>query len=147
MTDRPDIGHGISIALKTGTSSYTVIGHVLDITPPNPVTNMVDVTTTEGTRDQRYMPALTAPGECTVEYLFTPGGTAEEMIDGQRIEEQASGEPGEWRVTFNNGRKWEFAAFVVSNEVSAPIDDKMTGTLTLQITGALTKADAPGEGD
>jgi len=119
-----DIATGITITF--GTSEFTA--EILDVTPPGMSREAIE-TTHQGTTGQKtFMPAdLYDSGELGFDIHFNPDtsppiGSAAETIT----------------ITFPSGATWAFTGFMTGYAPSAPLEDKMTASVTVKVTGAIT---------
>ncbi len=112
--------------------NFSSVASVLDCTPPAVSRDVVDVTHTksvEGIRE--FVGGLVDPGEAVIELLFDPSdaNTAEFLADIN------SATPGYYKIQFPDATEWGFAALATGFEPGSPLDDKMTATFTVKLTG------------
>ncbi len=76
-------------------------------------------------------------GEVQVELLFDPDDTPP-------IASAAESVTVTWPIPagLTNGATWAFSGFMTSFEVNSPIDDRMTATATIKVSGIITFTDA-----
>lgn len=106
------------------------IAELLDVTPPGLSRESVP-TSHMGTIDAHtFLPTtLYDPGELTIEMAFLPSyASAFLETVGTAV------------ITFPNSGSttWTFEAFVTGYEPADPLEDRMTATLTLKVTGEIT---------
>lgn len=128
----PRIGHGTTLKFV---DSANVIGEVFNIDPFEISVDEIDVTTYASEDKYReYMAGLLEPGEISFECHI------DESDAGQNEAIAALGGAAEsFELEFPSAvAKWEFDAYVSGYAPSSPLDDKMTATITLKLTGKST---------
>ncbi|QPC87416.1 histidine kinase [Mesorhizobium sp. NBSH29] len=136
------IGYGtvLEIALATAPTAFTFIRETFSATPPSDTDDQVDATHFQSpNRYREFIPGLTDAGEASFEMNYVPGSATDRFLNsikGKRIV---------CRLTFPNGVQIIFSASRGSYEKDVPIDDKMTATLTLKVSGepVITEIAAP----
>ena len=114
---------------------FTQVSEVIEVTPPNAVADDVDATHyTSPNRTREYIQGLIEPGEASFGMNRVPGGTTETAL----LALQTSGAPRMFRFEWPNNTIWDFPAYVKGYETTSPIDDRMTATCTLKVTGSST---------
>ena len=119
-----DIATGITIVFSTS----AFLAEILDITGPGLTRESVDVTH-QGTVDARiHAPVdLFDGGEMSFDVHFNPD--TDPPID-QDVETVT--------ITWPSTAKWEFDGFMTAYEPSAPLEDKMVGSITIKVSGDIT---------
>lgn len=136
------LGYNTLYEIKDAGGVYVTVGEVTEITPPNQqVADVVATHLRSPNRTHEYIPGFIEPGEASLTINWIPGGTTDVLILGLK----ASGAKRMHRVTWPNGVKWEFTAYVKGFEPATPIDDRMTATVSLKVSGdtTITPASAP----
>lgn len=138
MTTEAKIGYGSLFEIHDG-DDYQKIGEITSITLPSLARDAVDATHTESEEGWReFIPGLKDAGEITVEMNFVAGSESDVLIRRQfdsddltqcRITVPSVGSPPE-QLTFN--------AIVTGYEAEAPVDDKVTATVTLKVSGKVS---------
>lgn len=136
--DEPGIGYGSLFEISTdGGSTWDSPGEVNSLTPPAFAVDAIDVThmqSVNGTRE--FIPGLMDPGEASVEMNFKPGSEGEALIlSVLRTKIKA-------RCTFPAGETVTFDAIITGYAPAVPMDDKMTATLTVKVSGVVVNAAA-----
>lgn len=138
MSTQAKIGYGTLFYLwdpDAGPAAYVAVAEITNLTPPNQSVDQVDVSNMDSpNRYREFIPGLTDPGEMTVEMNFVSGSATDALIRARR----AAGDYQNAKIVFEDGDTWVFAAFVSGYEISTPIDDKMTATLTLKVAGEIS---------
>lgn len=123
-----NIGTGSTITF--GTSSFSA--DILDIQRTGIARGAIETTHMGTTGGQEFMPTdLYNPGEVEVEFAWI--GSLDPPYDGA-IE----------TVTINcagagSGHNWASSAFCTNFEYGLPLEEKMTGRMTLKCTGDITQ--------
>jgi hypothetical protein len=118
-----EIGTGTTITF--GTSGFT--GEILEITGPDGSRVSVPTSHLGTTVAHTFMPGdLVDWGEVSLEIAFDP--TEDPPIDEA---------PESITITFPNSdtTSWEFTGFVTGFNVRTPLEERMTATMRLKITG------------
>lgn len=124
MPENPATGFGIEIAFASG-----FLAQITSVTLPEQTREKIDVSHTQSpdSRMQFIMADLVDSGELEVELNFDP--TASPPID----------DPFEAvTITFGSGTTWEFSGALISYGGEAPLDDRMTATATIAVSGLIT---------
>jgi predicted secreted protein len=146
MTTEAQIGIGAEFWLADNTGPpgvLTKLAEIISITPPNPQTAEVEATHFGSpNRRREYIAGLIEDGEGTFEMNYVPGSTTDVLIRGA----QASGLTKAYKIVIPDGVgtwKVEGSCIVKGYERNVPIDDRMTASLTVRFTGAVTEAAGP----
>lgn len=127
------IGYGTFFHIsRDNGATWIELAEVYDIAPPNDTVDEVDATHMQSPgRTREFIPGLIDPGEASFEKNFVPGSATDSLVR----ELKALAERVKCRVTFPNGVKWSFTAWISGYEPAVPTDDKMTATVTWRVTG------------
>lgn len=131
------LGYGSKFKISDNASPgvFTEIAEVFNITPPNFEADDVDVTHNQSpNRTRETIPGLKTPGDCSFEMNFVPGSASDILL----LALLQSGEQRACQIEFPNAETWSFLAAVKGYEVSMPTDDKMTATVSMQVSGSIT---------
>jgi predicted secreted protein len=135
MTDAA-IGHGSFFRMvNVGVSplALAALDEVIEIGPPNETIDLIDATHMQSPdRRREFISGLKDGGDATVVLNYIPGNTSESIILAAKTAAVAVG----CQIEFPDGSTWDFDAIVTGYEPSLPIDDKMTLTVTMKVTGA-----------
>jgi predicted secreted protein len=141
MTTEADIGFGT--AFKTGNGAdpneiFTAMAEVTNITPPGMSRDTVDVTHEQSPEAWReFIAGLKDAGEVSIDMNFVPGGTdaaalmAELSLTGKAAKKNR-------KIVFPDGSEFAFKAILTGYEPDAPIDDKMSASVTFKVSGKPT---------
>jgi len=133
------LGYGSYFRISNNDSPgiYTDIAEVFNITPPNFEADDVDVTHNQSpNRTRETIAGLKTPGDCSFEMNFIPGSASDVLI---RLL-LGTGEQRACQIQFPNAVTWSFLASVKGYEVSMPTDDKMSATVSMQVSGDITSS-------
>ena len=126
---------------NAGAGAYVTIADVLDISGPSLARDALDVTShdaTEGWRDFIY--GLKDAGEVTFDVLFDPTEPTHKNAQGGLLFELAQGTAAQqFQITWPDGTTtWTFNGLVTGFEPGAPVEDKLTASVTIKISGKPT---------
>lgn len=119
-------GYGITITFASG-----FLAEIIDTTPPEISRESIDTThTTTADGAMTFIPSdLIDYGEASVELNF-------DESEVPPIESAAETVV----INFPSGATWTFSGFLTNYAPSAPIDDRMTASATLKVSGKITIA-------
>ena len=146
MTTAASLGIGTKVEYETtpGASplAFTTVPEVLDL-PELPNTRETVETTNQDSQDftREFIPGLIDPQQFTFECNYLPNNSIQTAIWDQL--KTANGGRRLWRVretTSSPEITWTFEAFVIDFAVAAPVAGVRTVSITLQRTGAVTRA-------
>jgi len=122
-SDLVDLSHGITIAFAT--SSFTA--QITDITPPGPSRESIDVSHQGTVKWREFLPQdLVDNGEMNFTINFNPD--TDPPIDG--VAEVIT-------ITWPSANTWVFSGFFTEYSPEAPHLEKMTGSVTVKVTGVI----------
>lgn len=121
-----DTGFGITIAFESG-----FLAEIIDVTPPERSREPIETThtTTAGGHKTFMMSDLIDNGELGVELNF-------DETEDPPIDQPFSA----CVITFASGTTWSFDGALSNYAPAAPIDDRMTATVTIKVSGPITIA-------
>lgn len=132
------IGLGIVVAYESATpGTYTAVGEVYDVTPPEKTMETVDATNhshTDGVR--RKIAGLIDSGTASFQVAFDPALTVyaaiNTILDARAVKN--------WKFTYPGGANTILPALVVGLGREVPLDDKMVITVSLEGAAPSTEA-------
>lgn len=141
MTTDAMIGFGT--LFKTGNGAipeiFTSLAEVTNVTPPAMARDSIDATHEESPEGYReFIPGLKDGGEVSLELNFIPGNTTADDLIAEFDATTGTGAIKNRQIVFPNGEILAFRAFLTAFETDAPIDDKMTLSVTFKVTGKPT---------
>lgn len=117
---------------------YTSVAEIINISGPSESMDTIEAThmTSPGAR-REYIASLLDAGEVSGEMNFLPGDANQQGFRddlNNRVRRR-------WQIVYTDESltTYEFNAFVTSNEPSANVDDKLTASFTLKVTGEVEK--------
>jgi predicted secreted protein len=117
------------------TSVYEEIAEVRSISGPSTTRETIDVTSFDSTGGYReFIGSLRDPGEVTLELIFTRN--AYETLKG----DFESDTLGSYEIILNDAEKtsFEFSGFVTAIPMEIPLDDVVSFSSTIKISGEVT---------
>lgn len=132
---------GVTIEFGDGSGTYTPIGNVTSVEGPEIERETVDVTAHDSPDMwNEFVGGLKNGGEVSVEVNYDPAEHDTLMAQFDKDE------PVPWRIVWPNEiGYWDFSAIMTGFSPEAPVDDKLSAELTLQVSGKpTTNEGAPG---
>lgn len=135
MAIEPSIGYGADFQRSDdGTSggTFATVGQIIDLTPPSISRDAVETTHMASTeRWREFIGGLKDAGEASIEINFDPGDATAASF----LTDINTNTAGYYKIVFPDTTSWGFAAIATGFEPGAPIDDRMTATFTVKLTG------------
>lgn len=133
-------GFGIQLAYESS-GNYVTVGEIIDVTPPSISKDTIETThhaTTDGIRT--FVGGLVDTGEASLEVNYDVAGTEHVFLRDAAL--SANDTATNFRITYSDSANTTetFAAIVTGFEASSPIDDRITATITLKVSGDITYA-------
>ena len=132
------IGYGTEVWLENGSNVLTQLDECIAISLPNSSVDDVDAThMLSPGRRREFIAGLIDDGEGTFEFNLVPGSATDLLIQGALDAGTARG----YEVIIPDGafgQKFAGDCIVKGYERNVPIDDRMTATMTVRFTGAVT---------
>lgn len=133
MTD-VTIGYNSTYEIYSG-GNFVAVGEVTVITPGEATTDRVEATHMQSPgRRREYIAGMIDSGEASFEINWVPGNSTDTLIRGLL----SSGAVVEHRITFPNGVTVTYDAAITGFTKALPIDDRMTATITVAVSGEET---------
>lgn len=122
---------------KRGTGSplvFTTIGEIFNVGGPSLSREALDATA-HGDADKEFIGGLRDGGEVNLEMHFDPADAGDQALLADMQEDS----PGDYQIVFPDSATttFQFAALVTAFEVQAPVDGKLTASVTLKVSGAV----------
>lgn len=110
------------------------IGQVTSIGGPSFSLDTIDVTTHDQAQPwEQFVASILRSGELTLDLSFDPADTEHVALLNQMVGKSFDS----FELDFPDAgyTEWQFAAYVTGFEVTMEVSDKISGSLTLKITG------------
>lgn len=134
MTDAK-IGYGTRYEVWDAAASppaFEFISEVIGVTPGEAVADRIDAThMMSPNRRREYIAGLIDNGEASFEINWIPGNATDLLLRDL----MDSGEIVEHRITFPGGARVTFDASLIGYAKEIPVDDRMTATITVAVSG------------
>jgi predicted secreted protein len=134
MTDAR-IGYGTTYEIwdaNAGPAAFVEIEEVFSVTPGAATADRIDATHFQSPgRRREYIAGLIDNGEASFELNWVPGNESDELIRAL----MSSGDVVEHRITFPGGARVTYDASIIGFEKEIPVDDRMTATITVAVSG------------
>ena len=138
MTTQAQIGFGTLFQLFES-PSWVTIGEVTNISMPPLQRDAIEATHTESTEGWReFIPGLKNAGEVKVEMNFVPASDSDQRLRNTFDTDVL----GQFRIVFDTPvsptEAITFEGIITNYEVTGPIADKMTASVTIKVSGKAT---------
>jgi hypothetical protein len=123
----------------SGSVSYTEIAELREITPPALTRNTIE-TTTQNEDDDAYVVGIRRHGDMTFDMNFVPNNGTQDHLTGLQ-QKWFVGSRNIYKITFppiapqTVGASWVFSGFVSQFAPNAPLDDRLSASVTIRPTG------------
>lgn len=129
-----DIGYGATLGVYNG-STYDTVANLISYSSPHYSRDAVETThMLSANRFREFVPGLVNGGETTFGINFTPA-TSDALLAAL-----LSNSLGQFKITFTNGVTCVFTGVPTDYQPAEPIDDRMTATFTVKVSGKPTWA-------
>jgi len=132
MTTQAMIGLGITLEMAdlVTPNTWVAVAEVFNVNPPSQTDDVVEATHYGSpNRRREYIPGLVESGEVSFDMNYVPGSDSDVLINA------AQGVEKRIRLTFPNGVSQVFNGIRQGYEKNAPLDDRLTATVTFRVTG------------
>ena len=125
-------------ARGTTITGGVIITNVVSLTGPSLALDTADVTAHDSPGGwEEHVATILRSGEVTLEINYDPGEASHQNVANGLIHEMINRNLVTWAVGGPMG-VWGFDAFVTAFEPSAPFDGKLSASVTLKPSGAVT---------
>ena len=130
--------HGTLLKIHDGVTTYTTIAEVLDISGPSYEFAVEEVTNHDSAGWREFAPTLKSGGEVSFELNYYSATTQD------TLETDAANQTKRlWQLVFplpaSGTDTRSFSGYVTAIEPSAPVEGVLKMSITIQITGAVSK--------
>ncbi|ULQ45872.1 phage tail tube protein [Flagellatimonas centrodinii] len=140
MADTAFIGYGSIFERGVGSPLvYAEIARVTEINPPSLSRETSDVTHLKSTdRYKEFIGAMRDAGEVSFTLIYNPANTTHQSL----MTDYEANAAVDYRITFSDDDTWQwsFKGFVTGLETPITMEDKVTQSITIKITGKPTLA-------
>lgn len=127
---------GFGTSLKIGA---VAVAEILDVSGPSLSLETIDVTSHNSLEAWReYIAGLLDAGEITFDINYVPTAVTHKNAAGGLLYLLATRASQAFTLTFPDTTAWTFNGFVTGFEPSAPVDDKLSASITIKISGKPT---------
>jgi len=134
-----DLGFGVLLKVGDGATAeaFTTVAELIGLSGPGLSMDTVESTHTESAgANKEYIAGLKDAGEISADFNFLPANATHQGL----ITDQENRTLRNFQIVWPDtaGTTWSFSAFVTNYEPASPIEDRMTSSVTLKISGAPT---------
>lgn len=129
--------------LYRGGTAGTAIAQVTNITGPNLKRSMLDVSSHDSTGGwPEFIGGMFDSSEIKLDINYDPAGATHKNAAGGLIADFVSGTAVTYALKFSDAATttWSQTCIVSAFEPKAPMKDKLSASVTLQVSGAVTPA-------
>lgn len=137
------LGFGTLLQRQEENGTWTTLAGVMDLDGPDMSAEAVKVTHQESpSATHEYLPGLIEPGTISTTLVYLPGGTAHGAAPGGLAHDFRSRAIRDWRIVWPDAgdTTWSFRGFVTALKPAAPLEDRLTLDVTIQLAAAPTLA-------
>lgn len=132
------IGYGTSYEIWDAslvTPAFVQVAEVFNVTPGEATADRIDATHYKSPdRRREYIGGLIDSGEASIELNWEPGSDTDVLLRDLFT----SGATVEHRITFPNNVTLTYDASIIGFSKALPLDDRMTATISVAVSGAET---------
>jgi hypothetical protein len=132
------IGHGTLLKRGNGASPevFETIAEVTSINPPQMESEDVKVSHMESPGGyHEYIPGMREAGEVSFEINFLPAHATHNGVTGLAANHRAR-TVHNWKIELaGGGAVWSFPGYVKTFNVQIPVDDKVSASVSIKVTG------------
>ena len=115
--------------------AYTQIGDVTDWDGPGGSSAVIDKTHLLSTRKEKFA-GVPDEGQLSLSINFDPSGAGIEAAQAARIARAEK----DFKITYSDDQTATFSGYVLAVTSSGSVDGKVSGSITIEVTGAVTFA-------
>lgn len=133
-------GEEVTLAVSpAGTGTYVTIAQVRDIDGPGLNTDAVDSRTRDDD-NATFEAGWHDGGEITFDIVYDPATATHANAGNGLLAMQTAGAAADWRITFPGPTNWDMSGLVTKFQPTAPLEDMLSGSVTIKISGEPTLA-------
>lgn len=132
--------YGIEFAYAENGTDFTAVGELVDITPPSITKDVIETTHHGSSGIKSYIGGLVDFGEVSITVNYSHDTTSQTAI--RTLAATANDEAGDkrFKITYSDANTETFAGIVTGFSQESPIDDRLTATFAIKVTGTITVA-------
>lgn len=128
-------GTQFHIGTEVSPTTYVSLGEVRSMDGPGGEAAVLDATHSLSTAKEKLM-GLPDEGQIQVTVNYLSGNQGQDEF----LEARAAQQIRDYKITFVNGEILLFQGFAKGHKISGQVDQVVTATLTVEITGPVTRA-------
>jgi len=125
------------------TEAFTKIAEIKSISGPGLSADALDASNMASPGGFReFIAGLRDGGEITLEINFIPAEATHKDASGGMLNDYKTGAKGNWQISFPDSptTKWVMPCIITGFEISAPVDDLLSASVTFKVAGQPTLA-------
>ena len=126
---------GTVLSIKTGASVFTPIAQITDFSAFSGAASVIDTTNLDSTAKEKLM-GLQDFGQVSLSFNVIPNDAGQVALEAAK----ASRALTDFKLVLSDGYTYSFSGFVLSKSLSGAVDDKVSGSATIEISGNVTAA-------
>lgn len=142
MGGLPAFGVQLKIGDGAEPEVFTSIAKIHNLGGPGISKAALDVTSHDGNGWKDFVGNLKDGGEVTLELNWDPSDPTHNLATGVLGSLVNESQPTNWQIVWpdTGSTQWDFAALVTGFEGGAPVEEKLTASVTLKVSGQPTLA-------
>tara|TARA_Y100000361_G_scaffold37821_1_gene32377 strand:- start:12808 stop:13236 length:429 start_codon:yes stop_codon:yes gene_type:complete len=137
--------YGLTFSYQHGVdSTYDSLGSITDLSPPSVTKDTIEVTSHGDSGIRKYIGGLVDFGEVSITVNYDPDDTAHTNFRtlAETPNDVADATNTGFKITYadTGATVLTFNGIVTGFEQEAPIDGQLSATITIKVSGAVTKA-------
>jgi len=134
------LGFVVTLGIYNG-STYDTVAGVRDIDGPGLSTDTVEVSSrSSANRWREFIAGMRDGGEVSFDIVYDPAETTHKNAATGLLALQVSGAATQFRLGLPATVNWDFSAICTKFQPTAPLEDALTASVTLKVTGQPTLA-------
>lgn len=126
------LAQGVVITMDPG-ATPVIIGNITSFDGPSGSATVTDATTLGSVAKEKMM-GLPDEGQFSVEFNYDPANTSHAAVIAARSARTLK----TFEVDFNGTDTMTFSGYVTGFNIKGAVDDLLSGSMTIEITGAVT---------
>lgn len=136
MAGLDSFGTALARSDMASTPTFTDVANILDISGPDMTKNEIDVTAHDSPdKFMEFLGGLRDGGSVTFDINWDPAETTQQPLLADFEDDD---DPRDYMITYPDTSTTEFSAVVTGWSTSAPVDGKLTASVTMKVSGKPT---------